>query len=98
MFNKTLINDGYTEHISEKLIDNSKIFYHNAEKINSGFLNSSNNVMSVREKFDAVDVEVGAEEIVALKDKINELTNKNLRLRKALNSSRMEKTVSVKEN
>ena len=58
MFNKTLINDGYTEHISEKLIDNSKIFYHNAEKINSGFLNSSNNVMSVREKFDAVDVEV----------------------------------------
>jgi len=58
MFNKTLINDGYTEHISEKLIDNSKIFYHNAEKINSGFLNSSNNVMSVREKFDEIDDEV----------------------------------------
>lgn len=58
MFNKTLINDGYTEHISDKLIDNAKIFYHSADKINSGFMNTTNNVMSVKEKFDEIDSEV----------------------------------------
>ena len=42
IFNKTLINDGYTKHISDTLIDNAKEYLHSADKINSGFLNSSN--------------------------------------------------------
>lgn len=58
MFNKTLINDGYTKHISDTLIDNAKEFYHSADKINSGFLNTSNNIMSVQEKLSKIDEDV----------------------------------------
>ena len=58
IFNKTLINDGYTKHISDTLIDNAKEYLHSADKINSGFLNSSNNIMSLREKLDLIDSEV----------------------------------------
>ena len=58
LFNKTLINNGYNEHISDKMVDNSKVFYHNAEKINSGFLDSTNKLMSLKEKLDVIDEEV----------------------------------------
>lgn len=49
------------------------------------------NVKKAKKISDAVDVEVGAEEIVALKEKINELTLRNSHLRKALNTLRTEK-------
>lgn len=58
IFSKTLINDGYTKHISDTLIDNAKEYFHSADKINSGFLNSSNNIMSLREKLDMIDSEI----------------------------------------
>ena len=58
IFNKTLINDGYTKHISDMLIDNAKEFFHSADNINSGFLNSSNNILSLREKLELIDAEV----------------------------------------
>lgn len=58
LFNKTLINDGYTKHIADTLIDNAREYLHSADKINSGFLNSSNNLMSLKEKLDIIDSEV----------------------------------------
>ena len=57
-FNKTLINDGYTEHISDKIIDNSKVYYHGADNIFSGFLTSTNTLMSIKDKFNIIDIEL----------------------------------------
>ena len=45
-------------------------------------------VKKAKKVSDAVDVEVGAEEIVALKEKLNEVTSKNARLRKIINDMR----------
>ena len=36
-FIKTLINDGYEEHVTNKIVDNSQVFYHMPENIYSGF-------------------------------------------------------------
>lgn len=45
-------------------------------------------VKKAKKVSDAVDVEVGAEEIVALKEKLNEVNSKNMRLRKMINDMR----------
>ena len=42
-FSKTLINDGYAEHVNNKFISNSQTFYHMPENIYSGFNTSENN-------------------------------------------------------
>lgn len=57
-FNRTLINDGYMEHISDKLIDNSKVYFHDAGKIYSGFMSQDNKILSVEEKLKMLDDEV----------------------------------------
>jgi len=49
-FMKTLINDGYEEHIVNKIIDNSQIFYHMPENIYSGFNTPENNLISLKDK------------------------------------------------
>lgn len=49
-FNKTLIDDGYQEHISNKVIDNSQTFYHMPENIYSGFNTPENKYLSLKEK------------------------------------------------
>ena len=49
-FMRTLINNGYEEHISGKLIDNSQIFHHMPENIYSGFNTSENNLISLKDK------------------------------------------------
>ena len=49
-FIKTLINDGYEEHITNKLIDNSSVFYHMPENIYSGFNTPENNLISLKDK------------------------------------------------
>ena len=52
-FNKTLMNDGYFEHMNNKLIagnaGNQK-FYHMPENIYSGFNTSENNLLSLKDK------------------------------------------------
>jgi len=49
-FNKTLINDGYTEHNNNKLISNNQTFFHMPENIYSGFNTSENNLISLKDK------------------------------------------------
>lgn len=49
-FNKTLINDGYAEHVNNKFISGNQIFYHMPESIYSGFNTSENNLLSLKDK------------------------------------------------
>ena len=49
-FNKTLINDGYAEHVNNKFISGNQVFYHMPESIYSGFNTSENNLLSLKDK------------------------------------------------
>ena len=49
-FVQTLINDGYEEHISNKIVDNSQIYYHMPENIYSGFNTAENKLISLKDK------------------------------------------------
>ena len=53
-FNSTLINEGYQEHISNKTIDNSQIFYHQPENIYSGFNTPENKLISLKDKLSSM--------------------------------------------
>ena len=49
-FQKTLINDGYSEHVNNKFISSNQVFYHMPENIYSGFNTSENNLLSLKDK------------------------------------------------
>lgn len=49
-FNKTLIDEGYTEHIQNKVLSNEQVFFHMPENIYSGFNTSENNLISLKDK------------------------------------------------
>ena len=49
-FLRTLINNGYEEHISGKIVDNSQVFHHMPENIYSGFNTPENNYISLKDK------------------------------------------------
>lgn len=49
-FNSTLINDGYTEHISNSIKSQDITFYHAPENIYSGFNTSENSMISLKDK------------------------------------------------
>lgn len=49
-FNKTLLNDGYQEHINNKVIDNSQVYFHMPENIYSGFNTPENKYISLKDK------------------------------------------------
>lgn len=49
-FRNTLINEGYSEHIQNKVINSDQIFYHMPENIYSGFNTSENNLISLKDK------------------------------------------------
>ena len=53
-FTNTLINDGYQDHISNKLIDNSQVFYHMPENIYSGYNTPENKLISLKDKLDEI--------------------------------------------
>lgn len=57
-FLKTLVNNGYEEHIAGKLIDNAQIFYHMPENIYSGFNTSENNLISLKDKLISMNNEI----------------------------------------
>jgi hypothetical protein len=57
-FMRTLVNNGYEEHISNKLVDNSQIFYHMPENIYSGFNTPENNLISLKDKLIAMNNEI----------------------------------------
>ena len=49
-FNKTLIDEGYTEHIQNKVLSNEHVFFHMPENIYSGFNTAENNLISLKDK------------------------------------------------
>lgn len=49
-FNKTLIDEGYTEHIQNKVLSNEQTFFHMPENIYSGFNTQENNLISLKDK------------------------------------------------
>lgn len=49
-FSKTLINDGYAEHIQDKIISTDQKFFHTPENIYSGFNTSENKMISLKDK------------------------------------------------
>lgn len=53
-FTNKLINDGYEEHITNKLIANNQTFYHMPENIYSGFNTSENNLISLKDKLTSI--------------------------------------------
>lgn len=57
-FSKTLIDEGYEEHIHNKLISNEQIFYHMPENIYSGFNTPENNLISLKDKLQALNGDV----------------------------------------
>ena len=57
-FIRTLINDGYEEHITNKIIDNSVIYYHMPDNIYSGFNTPENNLISLKDKLISMDNEI----------------------------------------
>ena len=71
-FIKTLINDGYEEHVTNKIVDNSQVFYHMPENIYSGFNTSENNLISLKDKL--IDMN---NEITSYKASIDNELNSN---------------------
>lgn len=49
-FSKTLIDDGYAEHIQDKIISTDQKFFHTPENIYSGFNTSENKMISLKDK------------------------------------------------
>ena len=57
-FMKTLIDNGYEEHVSNKIIDNSQVFHHMPENIYSGFNTPENNMISLKDKLLDINNEI----------------------------------------
>lgn len=49
-FTNTLINEGYQEHIQNKIAASDNIFFHQPDNIYSGFTTSENNLISLKDK------------------------------------------------
>lgn len=49
-FRNILINEGYEEHINNKVVSSDQTFYHMPENIYSGFTTSENNLISLKDK------------------------------------------------
>ena len=53
-----LINGGYQEHITNKIVDNSQVYYHMPENIYSGFNTAENKFISLKDKLTSIDKEI----------------------------------------
>lgn len=69
-FNKTLIDEGYTEHIQNKVLSNEQIFFHMPENIYSGFNTPENNLISLKDKLTEI-----SNSIDKYKDYIDSISN-----------------------
>jgi len=67
-FNKTLLNDGYQEHISNKIIDNSQVYFHMPENIYSGFNTPENKFINLKDKLQELTNEINSYKDLILGD------------------------------
>lgn len=72
-FSKTLINDGYTEHIQNKILSNEQVFFHSPDNIYSGFNTAENNLLSLKDKLTQM-----TNDIEQYKQFIDSLTNSSI--------------------
>lgn len=49
-FSKTLIDEGYAEHVQNKVVSSEQLFFHQPENIYSGFNTAENNLISLKDK------------------------------------------------
>lgn len=54
-FSKTLIDDGYQDHIQDKVMSSDQTFFHNPENIYSGFNTSENKMISLKDKLNDIN-------------------------------------------
>ena len=59
-FQRTLLNDGYQEHISNKVIDNSQVYFHMPENIYSGFNTPENKYISLKDKLLSLTTDISS--------------------------------------
>lgn len=57
-FMKELINGGYQEHVLNKIVDNSQVYYHMPENIYSGFNTAENKLISLKDKLTSIDNDI----------------------------------------
>lgn len=57
-FMEELINGGYQDHINNKIIDNSQVYYHMPENIYSGFNTAENKFISLKDKLLDIDNDI----------------------------------------
>lgn len=57
-FSKTLMDDGYTEHIQDKITSNDQKFFHMPESIYSGFNTAENKMISLKDKLNSMNNEI----------------------------------------
>lgn len=69
-FNKTLVDEGYTEHIQNKVLSNEQVFYHMPENVYSGFNTPENNLISLKDKLTEL-----TNDISKYKDYIDSISN-----------------------
>lgn len=53
-FSKTLIDEGYAEHVQNKVVSSEQTFFHMPENIYSGFNTAENNLISLKDKLTAM--------------------------------------------
>lgn len=54
-FSKTLINDGYSDHIQDKIVTSDQTFFHTPDNIYSGFTTSENKMISLKDKLNSMN-------------------------------------------
>jgi hypothetical protein len=57
-FSKTLIDEGYAEHVENKIVSSDQTFFHMPENIYSGFNTAENNLISLKDKLLSMSSEI----------------------------------------
>ena len=57
-FREILINEGYEQHVTDKVVASDQVFYHNPERIYSGFNTPENNLISLKDKLIAMSQDI----------------------------------------
>lgn len=57
-FNKTLLDEGYAEHVQDKVVSSDQTFFHTPENIYSGFNTSENKMISLKDKLNDMNGQI----------------------------------------
>lgn len=57
-FNKTLLDEGYAEHVQDKVVSSDQTFFHTPENIYSGFNTAENKMISLKDKLNDMNGQI----------------------------------------